>query len=361
MSEDFPLTEKFFPCKNCGASLKYSVKKGLLECPYCGYENIIEEIEADLKEYNFETAVKIFAKNPPKPLPSHNLKCPSCGALFGFEKNVFSGKCPYCGTFVVEDVRDFRPFFAKALLPFMIDRNEAFLIFKEWINSLWFAPSKLKKSKFELKFTGYYLPYWTFDAYTKTYYEGRRGDFYNETVLINEGGKLQRRENIQIRWRRVSGWVERRFDDVVVGASKRLPRKIVDALFPWPFEKTVAYDEKYISGFKGEVYQVGLEDGFEVAKIYMQRVIREDIRRDIGGDRQEILHISTIYKDKTFKHVLLPVWIANFKYGSKTYSFAINGATGKIKGERPYSKIKIALLVIFILIILSLILYFGEN
>ncbi len=360
-----PLVEKFFPCSRCGASLRYSVKSGTLKCPYCGFENRIEEVDADLREYDFKEAVEVLEKIRPKPLKRRDVKCPSCGAVFKMEENVFSGTCPYCGVFVVENVRDYRPIFAQGLLPFTVDRKKAFLIFKKWIDSLWFAPSDLKKAKFELNFIGYYLPYWTFDADTETYYEGRRGDYYfeYETFLVNVDGRLQRRsERVQkIRWRRVNGRVFRHFDDVIVGASKRLSRKIVDALAPWPIERAVAYDEKYLTGFEGELYQIDLKDGFEVAKLYMNQVIRSDVLRDIGGDRQEILYLTTSYKNRTFKHLLLPVWVADFKYGGKNYRFAINAVTGKLRGERPYSKIKIFFAVLFSLILLSILFYLANE
>ncbi|NPA82254.1 MAG: primosomal protein N' (replication factor Y) - superfamily II helicase, partial [Epsilonproteobacteria bacterium] len=181
--------------------------------------------------------------------------------------------------------------------------------------------------------------------------------------LVNVDGRLQRRsERVQkIRWRRVNGRVFRHFDDVIVGASKRLSRKIVDALAPWPIERAVAYDEKYLTGFEGELYQIDLKDGFEVAKLYMNQVIRSDVLRDIGGDRQEILYLTTSYKNRTFKHLLLPVWVADFKYGGKNYRFAINAVTGKLRGERPYSKIKIFFAVLFSLILWSILFYLANE
>jgi hypothetical protein len=48
----------------------------------------------------------------------------------------------------------------------------------------------------------------------------------------------------------------------------------------------------------------------------------------------------------TFKHILLPVWVAAYRYGGKPYRFVVNGQTGKVQGERPYSAIKIAIAVI---------------
>jgi hypothetical protein len=48
----------------------------------------------------------------------------------------------------------------------------------------------------------------------------------------------------------------------------------------------------------------------------------------------------------TFKHVLLPVWMAAYRYKGKSYRFVVNGQTGRVQGERPWSAVKIAIAVI---------------
>jgi hypothetical protein len=53
----------------------------------------------------------------------------------------------------------------------------------------------------------------------------------------------------------------------------------------------------------------------------------------------------------TFKHVLLPVWLAAYKYRGKSYRFVVNGRTGAVQGERPWSAWKIAFAVILGLIV----------
>ena len=53
----------------------------------------------------------------------------------------------------------------------------------------------------------------------------------------------------------------------------------------------------------------------------------------------------------TVKHVLLPVWLAAYKYRGKTYRFVVNGQTGRVQGERPYSAFKITVALIIGLII----------
>jgi ABC-type transporter Mla subunit MlaD len=82
-------------------------------------------------------------------------------------------------------------------------------------------------------------------------------------------------------------------------------------------------------------------DGNATAKQKMAHVIVQDVRHDIGGDVQRIDTVATSYSDETFKHILLPIWIAAYKYNAKTYRFLVNGQTGEVQGERPYSVWKI--------------------
>ena len=61
--------------------------------------------------------------------------------------------------------------------------------------------------------------------------------------------------------------------------------------------------------------------------------------------------------DVTFKHVLLPVWVAAYKYRGQSYRFVVNGQTGKVQGERPWSWIKITLAVIAAAIVIGALAY----
>ena len=80
-------------------------------------------------------------------------------------------------------------------------------------------------------------------------------------------------------------------------------------------------------------------------------MILRDVKFDIGGDHQRVSNINTTISDVTFKHILLPVWLAAYKYRGKTYRFVVNGQTGKVQGERPYSAWKIAFATIIGLIV----------
>jgi hypothetical protein len=46
------------------------------------------------------------------------------------------------------------------------------------------------------------------------------------------------------------------------------------------------------------------------------------------------------------------VWLAAYQYRNKTYRFVVNGRTGQVQGERPWSWIKIAGVVVAIVAVI---------
>lgn len=106
------------------------------------------------------------------------------------------------------------------------------------------------------------------------------------------------------------------------------------------------YRPDYLAGFAAEGYTVALAEGNAHARDKMESVIQFDIRRDIGGDEQRIDRMAVDWRDETFKHILLPIWMAAYKYNGKSYRFLVNGQTGEVQGERPWSVWKIAFAVL---------------
>ena len=205
------------------------------------------------------------------------------------------------------------------------------------------------------------MPFWTFDAQTKSSYSGERGTDYYVSRTVVRNGKRQTIQQRKTRWRHVSGRVARFFDDILVVASKSLPAKYIDNLAPWDLSRMEPYIPEYLAGYRAEAYSVELEDGYTEARDHMDRVILRDVKFNIGGDRQRVHNISTQVSDVTFKHVLLPVWMAAYKFRGETYRVVINGRTGRVSGERPWSVMKIAMAVFAGLLIAGGVGYFVAS
>ncbi len=85
--------------------------------------------------------------------------------------------------------------------------------------------------------------------------------------------------------------------------------------------------------------------------------IEDDIRLEHGADRVRHLNIGTEFQDITYKYLLLPIWISNYKYKDKVYQFMVNGQTGKVAGHTPISIPKVIITVLGIIALLALLYY----
>ncbi len=367
------ITQANFSCKNCGSDLVYSPASQDLLCRSCGHHYPVDTSVEAIKEYDFKEAVHELSRLR-HATGEHGLNnkeittihCPSCGAEFSFKENEHAGNCLYCETPIIASTSHARFIEPRSLLPFLIQKKQAIEIYNKWIGSRWFAPSALKDhSKRNDKLIGIYLPYWTYDSQTYNQYRGQRGTTYYDRQVyrtVVNGRSVQRVRMVpRIRWAAVSGRVNLHFDDVLIGATKTLPRTIINHLQPWDLENLVPYSEEYISGFRSEIYQVTVDQGFLQAENIMEHKIQQSIRYDIGGNHQRISAVNTKHEGTSFKHVLLPVWSAAFNYHGKTFRYVINGRNGTIQGERPYSFVKIAIAVVTAIAIVAAVLFLMES
>jgi len=365
-NEEKELAVGTFLCTDCGASLNYKPGTEHLICEYCGAKNEIPQIEAEVIELDFNEFLAKKSETE-ETITESFVKCSSCGASSTLEPNVSSALCPYCSTpLVVEHAQDETVIQPKSLLPFKLDKNSAIDEFKKWIKKLWFVPNDLKKAALNLDhFKGIYIPYWTFDTDTYTKYIGQRGEHYyvTESYTTTEDGKSvsKTRQVQKTRWHSASGNVQNFFDDILTVATKSLPEKYIAKLEPWDLENLVPFDKSYLSGFITEKYQIELGEGFEIAKGMADSEIRNLVRRDIGGDEQRIISMDTKYKDITFKHLLLPVYVSAYKFKDKLFQFLVNGRTGEVQGQRPYSWLKITLAALAASAVIALIVYLTQK
>lgn len=352
-------------CSNCGADLKFVAGADHLKCDYCGTVNEIQKSDKVIEEYDFKKFLE--NKDDPKQTSTEQfIKCNNCGATLSFDPHETSGKCPYCTTaLIVESAKDEKVIKPESLLPFKLTKKEAVEALNKWIKKLFLAPNELKKMVLDLEyFKGIYIPYWTYDSDTHTSYTGRRGEYYyvTESYTVNENGKTvtKSRQVRKTRWYPASGNVSAFYDDILIPASLSISEKHAYKLEPWDLENLVPYSKEYLSGFISEKYQVELEDGFSKARDIMTDEIRKDVRQDIGGDTQQITSMHPVFDKIRFKHLLLPVYHSAFKFNDKIYQFLVNARSGEVQGERPYSKVKIALLVLLGLAIVGTIILLSR-
>lgn len=353
-------------CNGCGALLYFIPGSGNLKCDHCGVSNPIATDQTSTIIKSFDYELFISKTNQHKTTDDQKVvKCSSCGSETVLSSFTTSDKCSFCTAPLVlspENGQQYVP--PHYILPFEINKELAIHNFQNWLNKLWWTPNDLikqvKDSTSSLQ--GVYLPYWTFDTNTSSAFNGSRGDYYytTENYTVTENGKTENRtRQVQhTRWTTVTGQVSNIFHDLIVPASKSLPPKTLEDLAPWNFKLLVKFDERYMSGFRSETYQIDPQQAFVFASEQTKERIRATIESKIGGDEQRISGFYTDFNKRAIKYIMLPVWVSAYAYDKKIYQFTVNASTGEVIGERPLSWTKIILFVFMILILITIVVSF---
>ncbi len=353
-------------CKNCGAELLYAPGTTELKCEYCGYKQEIAASDLGFEELELKPYLESLGKQ------SHTeeismIQCKNCGANQHIEEHYKSLHCVYCSMpLIIEDAHNEEWILPGAVLPFQINQTEAHKMFQKWVKSLWWAPNKLQKASLDPQNTkGLYAPYWTFDAKLSADYSGQRGDYYYVSVpyttRVNGKTVSRMRQEQRTRWSPAFGSISGFIDDTLVRASQQKSGVIPLKVARWNLKQLKPFNSSYLSGFVTEKYTIPLKDGHLDAKAEARNIAEVWARRDIGGDTQRISSLEMTLTEETFKHILLPVYISAYMYHGKRYNFFVNGETGVVAGERPYSFWKIFFFVLFIIIIIAVIAIVGGS
>ncbi len=337
--------------------MAYDPGRSALACAACGHARVLPAPTSDeqaqaLREQDYEDALRRLAAREPH-LQARVVDCPACGAQTRFDGHVVGDRCAFCASpLLVAQAHEERLIPPQAVLPFALDRGAAQQVFARWVRSRWFAPDALKRTVAQADgIRGVYLPWWTFDATTFSTYRGERGT--QRQVADERAGGQQARRTV-VDWQPAAGVVQVGFDDILVVGSPSIPPHLARVLDQWDLARLRPPAPDLLAGFTVEVYRHGLEQGFAEARGRMQGAIDGAIRRDIGGDQQRIHARQTLVEDIRFKHLLLPVWVGSYRYGGKAWQVVVNGQSGEVEGDRPYSAIKIALAVLVALLLLAL-------
>jgi len=341
-----------YACPACGAEANWNPAKQALVCPFCGTESpatlqtrgaatvIVEhDLVAMLRRIPDSRRGWLAAKV--------SVKCQSCQAISVFDPERVGQRCEFCGSAQLvpyEQVKD--AFSPESLLPFAVDEARARDLVRAWYGRQWLAPNNLKKRALTDTVRGIYLPYWTFDAKVHASWSAEAGKYYYETV---NGKRVQR-----VHWSPASGALDHVFDDELVPASTGVSAGLLRKIEPFPTNTLIPYDPGYLAGWTVERYQIDLVSAAARSRDAMEAQVRELCAADVPGDTHRSLQVDSAYSDQSFKHILVPVWLLTYTYGRTVYQVAANGVTGTMAGERPWSWIKIVLLIIAALIVLYL-------
>jgi DNA-directed RNA polymerase subunit RPC12/RpoP len=287
---------------------------------------------------------------------TRHFKCEGCGAEVVIQKDQLKVACAYCGNErVLEQTKkelshqdDIRP---EQVLPFEVKRAVVLEDFQRWAKSLWFAPGDLWQMAHNEKIRGVFLPYWCYDTTTETHYSGEYGVDRTESWEDEENGHRVRHTRTITDWYSRRGWSTHSYEDVLVMASKNVDRALAASIEPFHLKRAVPFSTELLTGWEAERYAFDHQKAWE--KFGREVVTQRELARCTeiigrGADHTRFVRVECHFTELDSAHILLPLYVSGFQYNGKLYRFVINGQTGQIKGERPYSFWKIFFFVVAI-------------
>lgn len=349
-----------YPCAACGGQLVFDIASQKMRCPSCGNCTAISAPTTRVRSHPLQPAMQrlVGAEREygvPSVVGRWEVVCQNCGGTTVFTDSLTATKCPYCATPIqradVHDAPARLP--VDGLLPFRVDQRQARELIETWVAKRWFTPTDFKRYRRIGTFSSLYTAYFSYDAETDTWYEAERGDRIQVRAGKDSYGNVQYKT--ETRWHRASGKVYNNFADLTVLANDgtALNRTRIKALEPWPVERATAYSPQYIAGHFCRSYDKDAAQALPEAKEKMESTIQQAIRADIGGDVQRINRFRTNWSYLGFKHLLLPIWLLTVAFDGRLFQVYINGVTGKVAGDRPWSAAKILLAIAAVLAVIA--------
>jgi LSD1 subclass zinc finger protein len=334
-----------FKCPQCGATTRYNVEAGGVACGHCGYTAQIKSQIVGRQAEQFEFTLETLEQSSQGwGVSRKELSCASCGANLTLPEGALSVTCAFCASNKVNihtapsDV--LRP---RHLIPFKLKPAEVKDRAQQWLGKGWFHPSELAAASVIDRFNGIYLPFWTFDSKIVSLWKAEVGYEHQERYYNSSTKSWQTRT--VIRWRWENGRVTLHINDLLITGSSNASRLILQRLYPFNLSELCAYEPGFLAGWQAQAYDISLPEAWEEGKAVMRERAKTACRDSIKSGHVRNFSMTADFEGELWRYILLPVYLAAYRFEEKVYQVMVNGQTGQVAGQKPVAWWKIWLAV----------------
>ena len=331
-------------CPNCNANIVYSPGLKKWKCDYCG--GVFSKDELKENEENFKKT-KTEKKKNNETLEMDEYFCEDCGAKIIADKNTAATFCVYCKNTAILKSRLTDEFAPSKIIPFSKTKDDAIKAFKEVCKGKILMPKEFNNPKNIEELKGIYIPFWLYSCVIDEKVEGsgNRITTYSDSKYIYTKTDIYdiQREYLYT------------FNEIPCDGSERFDNAIMNSIEPFDYKELTDFNSSYLAGFLAEKYDVNSDDAKKITKERASTSSYSHINSTIAFSSFIPRLKESNVTEESIEYVLLPVWMVNIKYNGKMYTFAMNGETGKMIGDIPYSVKKAVIMWIIVFIISFLI------
>lgn len=319
-----PVKARRFVCPQCGGVMAFEPGDQSVRCTYCGHHQTVFSALKDglfVEEHDFAVALAT-AKGHTLPASMHVCQCKGCQAKLVLAREL-STHCPYCGSPHIIEIEAREVVQPEGVIPFAVTAEEAQKLFRRWLDK------NVKGDQVRTtRVRGIYLPAWTFDISKEMRWRGIEPD-------NNRYGGSQKRVH--------EGSYYLLEDDILVPATHTLPQDLINAFDKFLPKEAMPYDSSYLANWPTALYEISVSDASLLARqivlkkgqkaAYMQALARVPNLQNFQTLPSDIAVLS-------YKLLLLPFWIANYRHEENVYTVVINGQTSRVSGQKPSGLLK---------------------
>lgn len=341
------------PCPSCGNQLTYGGGKRELSCKKCGHKRGLQKDSDQVIEKKLEKAVD-FSKFQQGSMGEGAMaySCNGCSVILAGYGAEAPTMCPMCNSIELESVEmPGKAFTPRNILPFLLPSHRAIKILKRHLRKRrpWMNPPALFKAYQEDRLRPIYIPVYLVDAYVRASWKAKAGF----RIPVNTKGSITEKEV----WEPVTGYLEHLYENELLLCSSQIDGGLFDQINDFSLRDLVDYSPRYLESFPAEVTDTPGKEAVKAAESSIDDDLFGKAIRRIKGEKSKELKILSEKEALTFRHVLLPVWVASYSYKGHDYQYLINGRTGKVAGDKPLSIIRIITLAGLILLTVVLIVW----
>ena len=351
-----------YKCPACTGPLHFVGASGKLECDFCGGKYDVADIErlyAGKEAAAVEASEKAEAKAEANRQKMADMEaqgwdtsgltsdwgaeadgmkaynCPSCGAELICDASTAATSCPYCGNPTVLGGQLSGKLKPEYIIPFRMDKKTAIENLKKYYKGKAFLPKAFKESNHIEEIQGVYVPFWLYDgrmeargAYKAEISESHReGDYIVTTTRHFDVARVGDADFVR----------------VPVDGSSKMPDAHMDAIEPFDYSDLKPFSTAYLPGFLADRYD---EDDKKCAARVLTRMKNSTAAalHDTLGGYTGVQTLSEQVDPRTLEphYALLPVWMLHTRWKEQDFLFAMNGQTGKLIGDLPVDKGRVA-------------------
>lgn len=329
-----------YECPNCGGGMTFNIGEQTVKCPYCDSVFTLEQLKAldeglsanEPDEISWEDKVGTeWEDGEEENIAVYH--CNSCGGEIVTETTAAALTCPYCDSPVVMTGKLSGALRPDCVIPFKLEKKEAKTAFEKHLMNKKLLPDAFTENNHIDEIKGIYVPFWIFDGTadgdfkfkaTKTRLWSDSKYNYTETSFY----QVLRKGNAS-------------FSGIPADGSEKMPDDLMESIEPFDMNEARPFQTAFLAGFRADKYDVGVENGQERANARAKRSIEELFRSTVNGYVTVNTEASSVkINNGKAKYGLFPVWMLRTSWNGETYTFAMNGQTGKFVGNLPLDKKK---------------------